>query len=216
MCCQCAFCCVSFGVLLTYHQTPRIHLIPTHHFADREVKSSWGNDKIGAHTWDGGFQPELSPAARTRTRVEWGMSPGALWAGQGTPAGLAFQLGSEIKLRFSDVTSHISSLLRPHTQGRNVLYRQTRPSLGCAPNLKACHSRLQRGDIPSLGPSCNPAAWAHVSSTRLCFLRSTCKPHSQRRPLLALHRPLRFSEPWHNCHEHSFDQWGNRGSALEI
>lgn len=90
---QCVFCCVLFGVMLMYHRTPRIHLISTRHLADGEAKSSWGAGMIRSELTPGALASSQNSlrASRTRTRAQWGTSPGGP-QGRGPLLGQHFSL----------------------------------------------------------------------------------------------------------------------------
>lgn len=100
--------------------------------------------------------------------------------GQGAPAGLAFPLGSETKLHFSDGTDYRSSLLGPHSRGRNASIssescRAMAMAWTCPPPT-VCHSRLQH----SSQVTCHPALGqrGHERCVPTCVLHILLSPAS--------------------------------------
>lgn len=100
---------------------------------------------------------------------------GAPWAGPGAPAGLAFPLGSETKLHFSDGTDYRSSLLGPHTRGRNVSI-SSESWLGHAPTLTVCHSRLHHSSQVTCHPAVRRLGYERCVPT--CVLHILLSPAS--------------------------------------
>lgn len=162
--------CFIWGNVPANQQILRTHLIPTSHFADGEVKSSQGGGVIR-------LEPKLRPVTSSQNLIHAANTgTGAPWAGPGAPAGLTFPLGSETKLHFSDGTDYRSSLLGPHSRGRNVSIssescRTMAYRTGTCPHPDGL-SLQAVAQFPGDMPSCTGAVWARALCTHLC------SPHS--------------------------------------